>query len=287
MSFNPNKERRQMYAVLGGLGFAGALALGAVAYAENRTDGVSGSLDPVAVEAAMKARLPETKISKVDCAKLSGICEVTSGPRIFYTDAKARYLVVGRVYDMETRQDLTAARLLELSPDTLVAGAAKSAEGEIGAGEAPAPSQPARARNVDLSKLPASGAIRWGSKSGPKLVLFTDLNCSYCRLTAGVLKKLDIQVEERPISVLGTRPLSEAVYCAKDPVAALHAAYEGAGPKGAGKKCDTSGLDANEAFAQANGFNGTPVIVRASDGAVLDGYRAGPVLLAFAKGGAN
>lgn len=42
-------------------------------------------------------------------------------------------------------------------------------------------------------------------------------------------------------------------------------------------------LDANEAFAQANGFAGTPVIVRARDGAVLHGYRDAKTLHAFAN----
>jgi thiol:disulfide interchange protein DsbC len=35
--------------------------------------------------------------------------------------------------------------------------------------------------------------------------------------------------------------------------------------------CDTGGLDANEAFARAHGFTGTPVLVR-EDGAVLLGF---------------
>ena len=45
--------------------------------------------------------------------------------------------------------------------------------------------------------------------------------------------------------------------------------------------CDTSGLDANEAFAKAHGFGGTPVLVRPSDGAVLEGYRAAAELRTF------
>ena len=49
------------------------------------------------------------------------------------------------------------------------------------------------------------------------------------------------------------------------------------------KPCDTSGLDANEAFAKAHGFNGTPVIVRPSDGAILEGYRPASVLREFLK----
>jgi hypothetical protein len=42
-----------------------------------------------------------------------------------------------------------------------------------------------------------------------------------------------------------------------------------------GPKCDTSGLDENEAFAKAHGLNGTPVIVR-SDGAVMEGFKPKP-----------
>ena len=39
------------------------------------------------------------------------------------------------------------------------------------------------------------------------------------------------------------------------------------------KGCKTKGLDGNETFARVNGFSGTPVMVRPSDGAVLQGYR--------------
>ena len=80
-----------------------------------------------------------------------------------------------------------------------------------------------------------------------------------------------MRVVERPISVLGSRDLADRVYCSRDREAALHAAYAGETLRAPGS-CDTSGLDANEAFAHRHGLNGTPVIVR-SDGAVLEGYR--------------
>ena len=38
---------------------------------------------------------------------------------------------------------------------------------------------------------------------------------------------------------------------------------------------------ANEAFAKTHGFGGTPVIVRPSDGAVIEGYRPAAALRAF------
>ena len=96
------------------------------------------------------------------------------------------------------------------------------------------------------------------------------------------LKSLGARVEERPISIFGaaSRKLSEQVYCSANPAAALHATYGGLALARA-KPCDTSGLDANEAFARKHGFGGTPVILRPSDGAVIEGYRSASDLKAF------
>jgi len=238
------------------------------------------SINAEDVKAALAKRLPKTQVSAVDCNKLSGVCEVAAGTTLFYTDQGARYLIIGRVYDMETRTDLTAARLLELNPDALIGAAAGTAPGTpAGGGGAPAPR--ATAKRVSLADLPAKGAITWGPANGPKVTVFSDFRCSYCNQLSGVLRQVGARVEERPISVLGSRPLSEAVYCSKSQVSALHAAYAGETPQS--PKCDTSGLDANEAFARTHGFNGTPVVVRA-DGAVLEGFRPAPVLAAWLRG---
>jgi thiol:disulfide interchange protein DsbC len=230
------------------------------------------------VKTALAKRLPKTQVSAVDCNKLAGVCEIAAGTTLFYTDKQARYLIIGRVYDMETRTDLTAARLLELNPDTLLAGAPQNAGHQNEEGKA----RPPATRQVQLSSLPHAGAIAWGPTNGPKAVVFSDFRCSYCSQLSTVLRTIGARVEERPISVLGSRSLSEAVYCSKSQVSALHAAYAGETPQS--PKCDTSGLDANEAFARTHGFNGTPVVVRA-DGAVLEGFRPAPVLAAWLRGG--
>ncbi|QTH24773.1 MULTISPECIES: DsbC family protein [Sphingomonadaceae] len=244
------------------------------------------------VAALLKARLPKTEVSKVDCSRIGGLCEVVAGSNLFYVDSSARYLVIGRVYDMESRQDLTAARLLELNPAMLLGGAAssRSTDGEDLA--APAVASPAAAargermrarpdRILSLAGLPKSGAIVWGAASGPTVTVFSDFTCSYCRALSGVLAELNVRVVERPISILGSRALSELVYCAKDPARALRRAYAGDTLEPA--SCDTSGLDANERFATANGIAGTPVIVR-SDGAMIEGFRPKETLAAWLKG---
>lgn len=227
---------------------------------------------------ALKLRLPKTPIDALDCAGHGGLCEVVSKTTLFYVDTKAKYLVIGRIYDMEARQDLTAARLLALNPDLLTAGAARSDAREA----AEQPRRPVSAAKVSLAGLPASGAIHWGPAGGPKLIVFSDFQCSYCRKLSDELRSLGVRVEERPISIFGpaSRKLSEQVYCSANPAAALRSAYGGlalAKPK----PCDTSGLDANEAFAKKHGFGGTPVIVRPSDGAVIEGYRSASDLRTF------
>jgi len=238
---------------------------------------------------ALKTRLPKTVVSKIDC-KMGSLCEVVAGTNLFYVDRTARYLVVGRVYDMETRQDITAARMLELDPDRMVGGAV-AAQRKADAGEARkvdadysikpvAQAGQGTDHRVSLSSLPKDGAIVWG-KGGPTVTIFTDFRCSYCRALANALNQMNVRVVERPISVLGSREIANRAYCSKDQRRAVKDAYAGENLPEA--KCDTSGLDANEAFAKARGFTGTPVIVRA-DGAVIEGYRPREFLETWLKG---
>lgn len=265
-------------------GIVGASAIAAVT-------GVSGFTQSSKdlVIAALKLRLPKTPVSSLECAGFGGLCEVVSGKALFYIDERARYLFVGRLYDMETRADLTAAKLLAINPDMLAAGTASASQKT----NAHMPAANAAAQKVNLKGLPKEGAIAWGNPGGPKVIVFSDFQCGYCKRLASELKKARVRVEERPISIFGaaSRAISQSVICAINPEAALHRAYAGE-QTGSSASCDTSGLDANEAFARANGFSGTPVMVRASDGAVMQGYRSAPEIRAFlnasnAQGGAR
>ena len=244
------------------------------------------------VTQALQLRLPKTPIDALDCTRWTPWCEVVSGETLFYTDAAARFLFVGRLYDMEERRDVTAARLLELNPDLLAAGAARAAgTAEHARPESGKPQNGTSAATVDLAGLPREGAILWGNPKGARLIIFSDFQCGYCQRLAHELVRANVLVEERPISIFGaaSRRLSEAVLCAKDPVRALHAAYRGDMPDGNPGCRAASALDANEAYARRHGFGGTPVIVRASDGAVLHGYRDAATLRRFAanKPGTN
>lgn len=273
-------DKRFALTVMVALGVAGgsamAAALAATPSAEDR------------VGRALKVRLPRTNPIRIDCTVVAGLCEVQAGANLFYTDTSGRYLVVGRVYDMETRQDLTAARLLAINPDLLAGTGARANQiadeaGAPGIAFAAPAAQRAAAPDgkVSLASLPAAGAIEWG-RGRDRLTVFSDFHCGYCKLLHQQLQMMDVRVTERPISLLGTRMISEAVICAPDRRAALERAYKGA--ELPASRCDTSGLDANERFAREHGFDGTPVIVR-GDGAVLHGYRSKEVLAIWLAGG--
>jgi thiol:disulfide interchange protein DsbC len=238
------------------------------------------------VTALLKQRLPRTQVSRVNCQLVDGVCEVTAGSQLFYVDKTARYLLIGRVYDMQTRQDLTAVRLLEVNPDLLVGGAAGSKQ-EAQEVETPrrgvsTPATSGAPRMMSLAALPEAGGIVWGASSGPSVTVFSDFRCGYCRALSGVLESMNVRVIERPISVLGSRDLANQVFCARDRRRAVKAAYAGA-PITDTRPCDTSPLDANERFAREQGLAGTPVIVR-SDGAVIEGFRPREVLEQWLKG---
>jgi len=284
MSATDNPRPRAKSALFTGV--VGALA-GASAFAGMAMAASFGSAGDTKVAELLKARLPKTQVSKVNCAIVDGLCEVTAGNNLFYVDHSGRYLVIGRVYDMETRQDLTATRLLEINPDTLVGGAAKAnaapdrSDAPLTSGDRA--SAAATPKRLSLDGLPKDGAIVWGNPNGKTVTVFSDFECGYCKALSNTLVSLNVRVVERPISALGTRDLSNRVYCAKEREKALHHAYARE-PVGASTTCDTSGLDANERFAKAHGLQGTPVLVR-SDGAVMEGFRSAELTAAFIAGG--
>jgi thiol:disulfide interchange protein DsbC len=114
--------------------------------------------DTAKVREALKLRLPKTPIDAINCKGLGGLCEVASKSTLFYVDRAAKYLVIGRVYDMEARQDLTAARLLALNPDLLAAGAARRSQKAAQAHPGPQPGTRHRAmfRSVNFLRTARS-----------------------------------------------------------------------------------------------------------------------------------
>jgi thiol:disulfide interchange protein DsbC len=248
--------------------------------------GYEASETDTLVLGALKQRLPKTQVARVNCQVVGGLCEVTTGSQVFYVDHGGRYLMIGRIFDLQTRQDLTAARLVDVNPDLLIGSAAGSRrETEANVAKQRGQSAPSGAgvpKTLSLAGLPAAGGIAWGNGQGPSVTVFSDFSCGYCKALSATLESLNVRVIERPISILGSRATANEVFCARDRPRAIKAAYAGE-PIRDTRTCDTSPLDANERFAREHGISGTPVLVR-SDGAVIEGFRPKDFIANWLKG---
>ncbi|MDR9837066.1 MULTISPECIES: DsbC family protein [Herbaspirillum] len=148
------------------------------------------------VLANLKKKYPNTTFNSVEPAALPGLYEFTMGKNIAYTDKEGRYFMFGSLYDMDTRQDLTAPKREALS-------------------------------KIDVSKFPLQDAIvRVKGKGTRKLYLFTDPDCPYCKqLENATLPKLDdvtIYTFMFPIDQLHpqARAKAEAFWCLPENVRA-------------------------------------------------------------------
>ena len=283
----PKSRKRSLvpFAIAG----AAAAMIGAGAFAADRI----GS-DPL--QEKVQKHFPNTKITSVRCkldAAPKGLCEVVAGANVFYVSPDAKFAVVGSVLDLDAKLDLTDKRLRELA-------AVESAKGKIGgvgpeqlaaaAGPGPAggpapsaPGRPEAPQKVNVT-LPAANGIVHNRGAALKMTVFTDYRCSYCNMLMGELRNAkDIEITEYPIAILGPESGEKAklALCAQDRVAASNALYFGGDVKVTGDCANAQRLvEENTRYAQQNGIQGTPAIIRA-DGQMNPGYLPAAQLRAF------
>jgi thiol:disulfide interchange protein DsbC len=115
-----------------------------------------------AVKKMIEPRIGEgVKVDSVTKTPYSGLFEVRVGSDIFYTDANAKYLFVGRVLDTQTYQDYTKARIDELS-------------------------------KIKFSDLPLESALKTVKGNGKRVIaVFEDPNCGYCKRFRQTLAGID------------------------------------------------------------------------------------------------
>jgi len=133
------------------------------------------------------------------------------------------------------------------------------------------------ARNVDVSKIPLTDAVRLGSaKAKKKVIVFTDPDCPYCRQLHPIMKQI---VKKRKdiafFVILNPLPMhkdaykkAQAILCLKS-LTMLDDAFTGKPvPE---PSCSADAVERTTALAKSLEFNGTPTLVR-EDGTVLSGY---------------
>jgi thiol:disulfide interchange protein DsbC len=129
-------------------------------------------------------------------------------------------------------------------------------------------------RTTEFSKLPLNLAIPIVKGDGSrKLALFTDVDCPFCKQiekTFESVSDVSIYVFLLPVDQLhpDARRKSEAIWCAADKSAAWKEYWVSGRLVDA--QCSTP-LPAIATLAEQLGINGTPTLIRASDGVILPG----------------
>jgi thiol:disulfide interchange protein DsbC len=100
-------------------------------------------------------------VDSVTKTPYSGLFEVRVGSDIFYTDAQAKYLFVGRILDAKTTEYYTKARVDEIS-------------------------------KIKFSDLPLESALKTVKGNGKRVIaVFEDPNCGYCKRFRQNLQEVD------------------------------------------------------------------------------------------------
>jgi thiol:disulfide interchange protein DsbC len=220
------------------IGMAGVLL--AVSLAVEAAD-----VDYSNVEERIRSLAPQAASIAISETPIAGLLMVQIGGDIVYATADGKYLVQGRVIDMDTREDLTEGAKSDVRRELLATADTKT---QITF----APEEP----KYDLT-------------------VFTDIDCGYCR-------KLHAQIDEYnqqgiaihymafPRAGVGSHSYEKAVsvWCAGDQRNALTQAKLGAEPDPL--QCDNP-IEDQYKLGLELGVSGTPSLLTA-DGTMIPGY---------------
>ena len=151
--------------------------------------------DPAAMttmQAALQTRLPDVQIERVlPSSVLPGMYDVITDSDVLYVDASMRHVIVGRVFQTDSGDNLTRQRWDDLHP-------------------------------VAFAQLPLEQAVKWVRGSGARRVaVFADPLCPYCRQLEQTLQALDdvtVYVFLMPLESIhpGATEKSRRIWCAND-----------------------------------------------------------------------
>jgi len=181
------------------------------------------------------------KIEKVNKANILGLYEVITRDQLVYTDEKAQYLIIGNIYDLKAKRNLTEERARKLFA-------------------------------VDFNGLPFDLAIKKVKGNGQrKMAYFTDPNCGYCKKLENELKNMDnvtLHIFMYPI-FQGSEEKARGVWCSKDQAKAWDDLMLNNVQPAAGT-CDAPSAKVLELGGKLK-LTGTPALIMA-DGVLIPGY---------------
>jgi thiol:disulfide interchange protein DsbC len=197
------------------------------------------------VRESVSKLLSGNQVSSVNPSPIPGVYEVLVGAQLYYVSADGKYLFTGKLYDIESREDLTSPKLSKVKSEMIE----KVSEADM--------------------------IIFTPEKYEHTVTVFTDIDCGYCRKLHSEIKQYnDRGIRVRylmfPRAGIGSPSYDKAVsvFCAEDRNAALTQAK--AGNKIEEKKCENP-VAQEYALGQALGVTGTPAIFL-ENGELVPGY---------------
>lgn len=194
---------------------------------------------------SLRVLLPGLQPDEIRSTPIANLYEVTFGTRLVYLTADGRYLVQGKLIDLETRAEITEARLGEL-------------------------------KVAALAKIDESQMVTYGPDDAKyQITVFTDIDCGYCRKLHSEMAQYNAQgIRIRylfyPRAGIPSPSYDKAVsvWCADDRKAAMDKAK--AGGDVPAKTCENPVAE-QYALGQTMRIQGTPALIL-DDGEILPGY---------------
>jgi len=190
------------------------------------------------IRKALTQQFPNANIASVQKTPYSGLFEVYLDGQLIYVDAKAQYVFAGDVIDLKSRANLTQERLNRLQA-------------------------------IDWNTLPLKDALKTVKGKGErKLVVFSDVDCPFCRKFEAELAKVDnITVYTFLYPIEGLHPkavqTSKQIWCAPDRNKAWdNYIANGTVPNNDGKCANP--VEATMALGNKLKVSGTPTLVFAN-----------------------
>lgn len=201
--------------------------------------------DHAAVMARLSTLVPDLDEVVLRDTPVADWVEVRLGAEVVYVSRDGRYLMQGRLIDLETQADLTDASRSEM-------------------------------RQALLAALDRSALISFGAEQPEhELLVFTDPDCGFCRRLHEQVQGyaeagIRIHYLAFPRAGVGSATYDTlvSVWCADDRHAAMDVAKAGRTPAPA--RCDNPVAEHYQ-LGQALGVTGTPALVT-SDGMVIPGF---------------
>jgi thiol:disulfide interchange protein DsbC len=198
-----------------------------------------------AVEERIRALAPGAKDIAISETPIAGVLMVQIQGDIVYATSDGKYLIQGRVIDMDTREDLTEGAKSDIRKELM---------GDID---------------------PAQQIVFAPKEPDYELTVFTDIDCGYCRKLHEQVPEynkegISIRYMAFPRAGVGSRSFEKAVsvWCADDQQGAMTSAK--AGQEMDPAQCDNPVADQYR-LGIALGVTGTPALLT-PEGQLIPGY---------------